>query len=171
MSVLSWGKPQIVVKSDVDGAIFRFLNTPVEDSTNLETTAGDKTEAKIEGGAIEDVRYDKSTYRLAMQIRLKKGDKLPFDNKDGIVNGNYSVWLIPEDVDAFGIQMLKAHVSITTSYTAADGILCDVAFDALEPNANTPQCQFGIVKVTESGGTISNVTFTEADAESEVAVA
>ncbi len=167
--MLSWGKPKIVVKLDVEGAIYRLLNTPVDDSTNLETTEGDKNEAKIEGGEVEAVRYDKSTYKLSMQIRLKKGDKLPFANKDGIVAGEYSVWVQPEDVEAFGIQMLKAHVSMKTSYTANDGIMCDVAFDALSPDANTPQCQFGVVTLTEAGGKVTNVAFEEVTAESEIA--
>lgn len=171
MSLLSWGKPVIVVKSEEEGALYRKLNTPVDDSTNLETTEGDKTEAKIEGGEIEDVRYDKSTYKLSMQIRLKKGDKFPFSNKDGVINGSYAVWVQPEDKEAFGIQMLKTHVSIKTSYTAADGILCDIAFDALSPDANTEQCQFGVVDFTESEGKVTAVQFTAATSESEIAEA
>ena len=168
MSVLSWGKPTIVILSDESGAKHRKLNTPVDDSTNLETTEGDKTEAKIEGGEVEDVRYDKSTYKLTMQIRLKKGDNFPFANKDGIINGSYAVWVQPEDVNAYGIQIQKAHASIKTSYTANDGILCDIAFDALTPNATDSQCEFGVVEFVESGGVISAVNFTAATAEAEV---
>ena len=168
--ILSWGKPRIFVKLLEDGAIVRELNTPVDDSTNLETTEGDKTEAKIEGGEIEAVRYDKSTYKLAMQIRLKAGDKMPFANKDGIVAGTYAVWVMPEDSKAYGIHMAQAHVSLKTSYTANDGILIDVTFDALTSGNDTAQCQFGLVTLTEVGGQF-NLSITDVLAESEIATA
>ena len=48
--LLSWGKPKIFVKDkETNGAIWRLLPTPVEDSTTLETSEGDTVEAKIEG--------------------------------------------------------------------------------------------------------------------------
>lgn len=153
--ILSWGKPRIFVQSLADGSAVRELNTPVDDSTNLETTEGDKTEAKIEGGEIEAVRYDKSTYKLACQIRLKAGDKMPFANKDGVVSGNYKVWLKPEEAEAYGIHMPQAHVSLKISYTANDGILVDLSFDALSVGDDKAQCQFGVVSVSEAGGTIT----------------
>ena len=106
-----------------------------------------------------------------MQIRLKAGDKMPFANKDGVVSGSYGVWVQPEDKTAFGIHMAQAHVSMKTSYTANDGILVDVAFDALSSGNDTPQCQFGVVTFTESDGKISNASIVDVLAESEIATA
>lgn len=169
--ILSWGKPRIIVQKDEEGAIYRELNTPVDDSTNLETTEGDKTEAKIEGGEIEAVRYDKSTYKLALQIRLKADDKMPFENKDGVVSGVYKVWVKPEDAAAYGFHMAQAHVSVKTSFTANDGILVNVAFDALSTGGSVAQCQFGMVNITEADGNISGITFEDVLAESEIQTA
>lgn len=168
MSLISWGKPTIIVKSDDPAAIYRKLHTPVDDSTNLETTEGDKAEAKIEGGEIEDVRYDKSSYALSFQIRALKGSNKPFEEKDGIVAKAYSVWVVPEDPACVGIQILNSHVSVKTSYTAADGVIYDVTVNALTNTAGEAQCQFGTVTVTESGGSISAISFSEITAESDV---
>lgn len=175
--ILSWGKPRIFVKK-LDSAgestyQYRELPTPVDDSTNLETTEGDKTEAKIEGGEVEAVRYDKSTYKLTMQFRMKVGSKMPFENSDGVVTDNYEVVLAPEHAEAFGLQMKEAHVSIKSSFTTNDGVLVDVSFDALtqgkdESGKDIPQCQFGVVKVsgTETAGDL-NVEFTKITAEED----
>ena len=162
--ILSWGKPRIFVKKlDASGSAtydYRELPTPVDDSTSLETTEGDKTEAKIEGGEVEAVRYDRSTYKLTMQIRMKAGSEMPFANEDGLVADNYEIVVAPENVAAFGFRMLEAHVSVKTSFTTNDGILVDVSFDALK-NGQNKQCEFGTVAVTGDGNeTPFAITFT-----------
>lgn len=151
--LLSWGKPNIYVKDlDETGAKVRKLYVPVEDSTSCETSEGDKTEAKIEGGSIEDVMYKKSTYSLSCEIRLFTGRKKPFDDKDGVVAHNYEVWLQPaENEKGYGLHISKASVSVTTSYTSADGIKQTIKFDALE-NDSTTQLEVGTVSVTGTEG-------------------
>lgn len=169
--ILSWGKPRIFVKALVDGGVLRELPTAVEGSVNLETTEGDKTEAKVEGGEIEAVRYNKSTYKLSMQIRMKAGSKMPFANQDGLVNDNYEVTLAPENAEAYGFRMNEAKVSVKTSFTTADGILVDVAFDALKNQAGDPQCEFGIVALTEAEGKVTAIEFTSIEEEQDVPTA
>lgn len=166
--ILSWGKPRIFVKALVDGGVLRELPTAVEGSVNLETTEGDKTEAKVEGGEIEAVRYNKSTYKLSMQIRMKAGSKMPFANQDGLVNDNYEVTLAPENAEAYGFRMNEAKVSVKTSFTTADGILVDVAFDALKNQAGDPQCEFGTVALTEAEGKVTAIEFTSIEVESDI---
>lgn len=166
--ILSWGKPRIFVKALVDGGVLRELPTAVEGSVNLETTEGDKTEAKVEGGEIEAVRYNKSTYKLSLQIRMKAGSKMPFANKDGLVNDNYEVTLAPENAEAYGFRMNEAKVSVKTSFTTADGILVDVAFDALKNQAGDPQCEFGTVALTEADGKVTAIEFTSIEEEEDV---
>ena len=169
--ILSWGKPRIFVKALVDGGVLRELPTAVEGSVNLETTEGDKTEAKVEGGEIEAVRYNKSTYKLSLQIRMKAGSKMPFANQDGLVNDNYEVTLAPENAEAYGFRMNEAKVSVKTSFTTADGILVDVAFDALKNQAGDPQCEFGTVALTEADGKVSAINFTPIEEEEDVPTA
>ena len=85
MAVIGWGKPRVFIKDlDASAPKWEELPTPVEDSTQLTTTKGDKQEAKIEGGENEDVKYGKNTYALALNIRAAKGRKRPVsDSKDG----------------------------------------------------------------------------------------
>ena len=69
MAVIGWGKPRVFIKDlDASAPKWEELPTPVEDSTQLTTTKGDKQEAKIEGGENEDVKYGKNTYALALNI-------------------------------------------------------------------------------------------------------
>lgn len=172
MSVLSWGKPTIIVKSEEDGAIYRVMATPVEGSTNLETTEGDKTEAKKEGGEIVDVRNNKSTYVLNYEIYAEKGEKKPFADKDGIITTSYSIFVVPEDENCIGIAMQKSKVVMNTSFTAADGIKYAVAHTALATDGETPQCQFGYVKVTKDAeGKITKVEIEEVEAQPDAAEA
>lgn len=177
MSVLSWGKPEIIVKSEEDGAIYRLMATPVEGSTSLETTEGDKTEAKKEGGEIVDVRNNKSTYVLNYEIYAEKGKKKPFADQDGIITKSYSIFVVPEDENAIGIAMKKSKVVMNTSFTAADGVKYAVSHTALSngekdsSGEDIPQCQFGYVKVTKDAeGKITNVEIEEVEAEADVVV-
>lgn len=157
MAVIGWGKPRIFVKDlDTEGASFEELSTPVEDSTSLETTKGDKTEAKVEGGENEDVKYAKNTYALSLTIRAAKGRKKPIADVDGIITHNYEVMLQPEDAEVDGFHIAKSKVSLEDSWSAADGGTWIYTFDALKTEGHK-QLEWG--KVT--GTTASNVSFTE----------
>lgn len=96
MAVIGWGKPRIFVKDlDASSPKWEELPTPVENSTQLTTTKGDKQEAKIEGGENEDVKYGKNTYALVLNIRAAKGRKRPISDSDGVVTHNYAIALQP----------------------------------------------------------------------------
>lgn len=74
MAVIGWGKPRIFIKDlDAVSPAWEELPTPVEDSTQLTTTKGDKKEAKIEGGENEDVKYGKTPMILLSIFVLQKG--------------------------------------------------------------------------------------------------
>ena len=62
MSVTTWGKPSIYVR-DLSAATnnWKKLDTPKEDTTQLNPTKGDTTEAKEEGG---DIVEDRKSTRL-----------------------------------------------------------------------------------------------------------
>lgn len=157
MSVLGWGKPRIFVKDlDVTSPVWEELPTPVEDSTSLETTKGDKQEAKIEGGENEDVKYGRNTYALNLNIRAAKGRERPISDEDGVVSHNYAVVVQPEDATNQGFAIEKSSVSVEDTFTAADGGVWAYSFDALKP-ASGKQVKWGVVTVTESGGSISKI--------------
>lgn len=160
MAVIGWGKPKIFVKDlDAESPEFIELPTPVEDSTSLETTKGDKTEAKVEGGENEDVKYAKNTYALTLTIRAAKGRKKPVADEDGIITHNYEVLLQPEDPEVDGFHLAKTKVSIEDGWSAADGGTWVYTFDALKTDGHK-QIEWG--KVT--GTSASNVSFTETQA-------
>lgn len=165
MAVIGWGKPKIVVKK-VDGDDYILLPTGIENSTTLTTTKGDKKEAKIEGGENEDVRYGKNTYALAVEIRDVKGRPQPIKDHDGLVEGEYEVWLQPEDATLNGLHIAKTVVSVEDKWDAENGSSWVYTFDALKPSDGTDQVKRGVVTFTEAGNKVSNVSFTEdTDAE------
>lgn len=167
MSILGWGKCRVVVKDldEVSGA-WKDLPTPVEDSTTLETTKGDKQEAKIEGGENEDVRYSKNSYVLNLSIRAAKGRAKPIVDDDGIVTHNYAVAVQAEDPEAPGILIDKAKVSVSSTWSTSEGGIWEYSFDALKPDSGR-MVKEGPVTIQESAGNISSVTIDENDGDDE----
>lgn len=141
MAQLAWGKPTIKIgKLPASGDYTDITNwiaipTPVEGTTQMQTTKGDKTEAKIEGGTNEDVKYKKNTYALEFEIYAKKGRTKPIADVDGIIDGEYALKLQPEDASVAGIIIQKAHVSVEDTWNAEDGGKWKYTFDALEPDS------------------------------------
>lgn len=162
MAVIGWGKPTIVIsKLDEEGnpTSWTEVPTPAEETTTLTTTKGDKKEAKLEGGANEDVKYGKNTYALAYQIRIAKGKVMPFNAIDGIVEGEYAVAVQPEDPAVPGIMMKKSVVSAEDTYASADGGAIIYTHDALQPNEGS-QVEWGVITIKRGtdGKTIESVS-------------
>lgn len=165
MAKLSWGKPTIFLKklgtNNDEG--YKEEYTPVEDSTTLEVSEGDKIEAKVEGGGIEDAYTKAPTFTLTYQIRANK-DRKDSDNKplftikdtNGNVEDEYEVLLQPEDVSCFGLKIAKASVSVTTSYNAKDGIIKTFKFIALTDQDTTEAVEFMIINTPTTPTTETN---------------
>lgn len=161
MAQIGWGTPRILIKDlDAEAGAWKEVPTPVENSTTLTTTKGDKQEAKLEGGANEDVRYNSNTYELAYQIRVAKGKVMPFEHVDGIVAHQYAVAVIPEDPLVPGVLIDKSVVSAEDNFSTEEGGSITYTHDVLKPETGN-QVKWGVIKVTESGGSISNVEITE----------
>lgn len=124
---LSWGKPKIKIDNEE-------LWTPVEDSTELTPTQGDKIEAKIEGGEVEAVRYKAPTHQVKFKLRRAKGRPFPKPiNNNGMVEGEHSLTVIPEDATTPGFTMPRGVWTVLETFTAADGAILDVTVDGLAP--------------------------------------
>ena len=161
MAKIPWGKPRLFTfNADKSGAKAYELPTPVEDSTELTPTKGDKLEAKIEGGDNEDVKYKSSTYALTLNIRKAKGRKPPYPSVNGLVNDHYGILLQPEDPTCEGFLIESNTIGIDDTYTAADGAIWAVQADAVKPETGDT-VKWGTVKVTED-----SVTFTERSSSS-----
>ena len=162
---LSWGKCTLFIKSAAAGSKWKRLVTPVEDSTNLATTQGDKLEAKVEGGENEAVKYKKNTYQLTFNIRKAQGRAQPMPNTDGVVKDEYSVLLQPEDPTTDGFYIERTSANIQDTFTTADGAVWNITMDALVPTKGNT-VKWGLVTVTQGSGsgqsaTPSKVAFVE----------
>lgn len=139
MKALSWGKPRIFYAEIVDGVegTWTEMKTPVENSTKLTTTKGDKKEAKIEGGEIECVKYNRNTYALECEIRIgleNDGTETtpPFTEVDGIVENTYAVKIQPENASVPGIYIKNAVVSLEDSWDSENGKINKYTFDVVK---------------------------------------
>jgi len=162
MATISWGKPKIYVApsgakmfgesetmnagTDNVNVAWELLHTPVEDSTNLTGTQGDKTEATIEGGEAEATKFNAATFELAMNVRmaLDEGDVYRYlpdcmyekiggsgtdadnPNHNKFITTNIAVLVIPEAEKAPAFYCPDASVSIMETYTAADGAMWEI---------------------------------------------
>lgn len=164
MAVIGWGKPKIVfgqiVKASETPGPWSKMQNPVQNTTQLTTEKGEKQEALCEGGEVEDVKYDKNKYSLAMTIRVRKGATPPITQNDGLVAGEWMVALQPEDPEVPGIVIQKARASVEDGFTTSDGTTFIYTFDAIIPDDESNQVKHGVVEFTESSGSVTAVKFT-----------
>lgn len=164
MAQISWGKPGIYVLDidDPQGKIIK-LPDPAQGSTSLDPTRGEKTEAKVEGGENEDVKYNKNTYVLQTTLRIKKGRSIPIKHDDGLVLHKYAVVIVPEDPGVDGYMIQSSTVSVEDHYTATDGGSVIYFFDVTKPTAGH-QVKLGKLTVTAgSGSTVTGITILDQD--------
>lgn len=137
--ILAWGKCQIKVTpiADSGAAISEAvtLPIPVEDSTQLTPTQGDKKEATVEGGDVVASRTNASKYTLTTKIRLHSSLKQPpLGDGDGLVAGEFKVEITPiENSASPKLTINRASASCMYTYTAADGMDIQYDFDVLKP--------------------------------------
>lgn len=125
--VLSWGKPTI----KIDDTALAY--TPVENSTQLTVTKGDKKEATVEGGSVEAVKYKKSKSQLKFNIRRAKGRTFPLTIKGGVCAGEHKLALVPEETGAPGFTIARSIITVDETFTAEDGAIWEVTVDPLDP--------------------------------------
>ena len=167
MAATGWGKPRLFAKKIDNGTWFEFP-TPVDSSTQLSTTKGDKSEAKIEGGENEDVKYARNTYAVTFNIRALEDRQMPIIADDGVISDMYAFVLQPENPKAQGFCFLKAAASVEDTFTAADGGIWAYTFDALKKEAKKKQIYWGVVTVTETEeGGISKIEMDPQDEAGE----
>lgn len=136
MAILSWGKCSITHGTSSNGAAassWTAIDTPKEDTTKLTTTAGTETTATEEGGGIVDARNGKNSYQLEFDLFVKKGGTRPFTDDDGVVAGEHSFRVTPEDPTCEGIQIDRSIVRCEESYSTAEGKLLHYVVRCLKP--------------------------------------
>lgn len=134
--IISWGKPQSITATPVTGTGATgggVLPTPVEGSSELTTEKGDKMEALIEGGEAEAVKYKASKYTFVCQVRFGKDRTMPIEGTDGVVPGEWSLALVPDETGAPGFTIHRCVCSYEDSWTAEDGGIRTYTFESLKP--------------------------------------
>ena len=151
MAQISWGKPTIKIgklgENDAAPTDWIDIPTPVQGSTILTTTKGEKTEAPLEGGGFEDVRYNKNTYTLEFELYAKKGREKPVEDLDGVVSGLYALKLQPEDPTVDGISITKGVLSVEDTWDASIGGKWKYTLDVLIPSTGN-QVEWEVVTFT-----------------------
>ena len=163
MKTLSWGKCWIYVRKLVSGtASDKWIKfpIPVEDSTNLTPTKGDKQEATVEGGEAEAVKYKKNKYALTTQIRIAPEQPKPLSDDDGVIDGSYEVIVRPELEGAIALKIDNATLSASPEFNTANGIVVEYTADAVKPSKGNT-VKFGTVTVTGEDTDSETPTFKE----------
>ena len=129
---IGWGKCSIIVK-DLDAAEGKWtkLPTPKESTATLSTTKGDKKEATVEGGEVEDVKYSKSKYALSYAYRRNTDRKKLIADTDGVVAHRYAIFLQPENPNVPGPKIETTIVSVEEAFDTTDGGLLTYTHDAI----------------------------------------
>lgn len=150
---IGWGKPTIKVKKLPDGE-YEALPTPIDGSTTLDVTQGDKMEAKIEGGENEAVMYKANTYELTFKIRVAPEKSALLDkikDTDGVVAEEYAVQVIPQNEKAIGIEIARAAVNVQTSFDTTDGLVKTYTFSVLKPaDGESKTVDFKAIQASEA---------------------
>lgn len=136
MAAISWGVPKIWISklgSNGSPTTWTAVPTPVEGTTTLTTTKGEKKEAKIEGGENEAVKYKRNTFALEFTIRAVKGRTKLAEDVNGVISGEYALKLQPEDASVEGIAIDRGTLSFEPTYSAEEGIQWKYTLDALVP--------------------------------------
>lgn len=136
MSIVTWGKPTIEIGKSIDGAqstTFNVVENPIEDSLSLDTTQGDEVEVKVEGGDTLDSKRKSNTYEVKFTVPVVKGYEEIIPHEDGVVKDKYSFRLTPEDETLPGFVMDHCSVSVSETYTTADGERREITMKALKP--------------------------------------
>lgn len=168
---VGWGKPSIFIKDlETENAGWEKVPTPVEKSTNLTPTKGEKKEAKIEGGDSEDVLYGANNYALAYQIRRTSNKKMPIKHNDGVVDHHYAAVVVPQNTKAPGCYIADSAVSVEDGFTTDDGGTDLYTHDAVLPDGEKKKVKWGQFNVTENEGTITIKATGDDFGEDEVAL-
>ncbi len=138
MAQLSWGKPTIEFgELGANGAApttwKKLAYDPVENSTKLTPTKGEKKEAKVEGGECEAIKYGRNSYVFEFEVRAAQGRSKPIPDSDGIVEGEFAFRLTPENPACEGIQIDRSVVSVEETYDTAEGKKWKYTVDVLRP--------------------------------------
>lgn len=164
---ISWGKCSIMVRDIDNSGKWIKVATPKEDSTSLETTAGDELTADIEGGDYEDKKYGPAGYELSFTIRMNTERVKPLEDTNGVISSKIAVYVQPENANNPGLYIPYAAGTVEDAFDTTDGGTWTYKFSALANDTYTQKifwCVLNKDLLDEAEGSeyeTSSLTFTE----------
>ena len=156
--ILSWGECDAYVKKAGE-TTYKKEPKPVDQSTTLEPTEGEKMEAKVEGGKLEAAHQLANSYLAKYQLRVAESKNSNITHKNGVVDDEFSLAIVPKNKAAIGIIIDRASVNVLdNTYNSKEGIVDEFRFTVLEPSDETDMVKRGVLTVTgddTTGYTIS----------------
>jgi hypothetical protein len=137
MAKLKWGKMTVEIAPVVSTGdqVWKTVFTPVQDSFALNVEEGEKLEAFIEGGERIAVKKDKNKFSFEFEVFIADELSKPIADDDGLIEGEYSIRVTPENPTLDGFIMKRAAVSVTETFTSKDGHKAKYVFEALKPSS------------------------------------
>lgn len=177
---INLGKPKIsFAESNGAGANgnWTVIDTPRENTTTLDTTDGDVVEATEEGGEVVEHIEGADKYTLNFEVFVKKGTPLPFNDIDGVIQGEYAFKVeAARDSSAPSFQIDRATVNASLQYAPNDSLRVKYAVTALKPTDNSKTVKLitganpSTVTVKDSDdSTAETISASEPDAKSMAA--
>lgn len=145
--ILSWGECDVYVK-EAGATTYKKEPKPVDKSTTVEATEGKKLEAPVEGGALEASAQMTNTYLAKYQLRVAESKNSNITHLDGVVDGEFSLAIVPKNKAAMGVVIDRAssHV-LDSTYNSEEGIVDEYRFPVLKPETGK-MVKRGILTVT-----------------------
>lgn len=155
--ILSWGECDAYVKKAGE-TTYKKEPKPVDQSTTVEPSEGEKLEAKVEGGKLEAAMQLANSYLAKYQLRVAESKDSNITHVNGVVEDEYSLAIVPKNKSAIGIVIDRASVSVLdNTFNSKEGIVDEFRFTALEP-ADGKILKRGVLTVSgdaDTGFTIS----------------
>lgn len=136
MAQIGWGKPKIETCPSVNGKAnnaWQEIDTPKQNTFNIDTELGAVTEAIEEGGNVVDSRTAANKYFVEWDQFVKKGKKLPFEDFNGIIEGEHALRVTPEDADNVGFLVERCTIRATKKFTSEEGTIVHYKAQILKP--------------------------------------
>lgn len=157
--ILSWGECDVYTKKAGE-ATYKKEPKPVDQSTTVEPSEGEKMEAKVEGGKLEAAQQLANSYLAKYQLRVAESKNSNITHKNGVVDEEYSLAIVPKNKAAIGIIIDRASVNVLdNTFNSKEGIVDEYCYTALEPADGSEMVKRGVLTVT--GDDTSGYTITK----------
>ena len=147
---IGWGKPTIYYRKTTE-TNFKKAPDIAEGTTQVNSSIGDKLEAKVEGGEVEAVKYKAGTSELVYGYRVAAETTRHIPHVNGIVADEYAIVVVPENESAPGLYIEASSVTVEDSFSADDGFFVTYSHASIAGTSGSA-LKYGVMTVTSLTG-------------------